>query len=377
MDDPVFVIHGVGNREPDGFTALVDRLQQRSGVALVPVYWGDLGADDAYVGLALPIGASGATSGLRDDPNGSADVLAALVPTDTRADALLVFEEAVRDACDAEGLRARATDQEIDEVLDAVREAWPDTEWLRGITDDRFLRETASALAEAVLDGDDATGTWGLRGVGAPNSGSTRSAVRRQLRCLDRAAGAAVQAMAGQLNHALRDRLGPALTRFLGDVLVYQRHQAAIHARIRETVAAVDPALGASPAHPVRVVAHSLGGVIAVDLATAAEPLWTRSLLTFGSQAAYFHLCDPRGGSLRPYAPGQAVALPPSLGAWTNLWQPLDPLAFAAAGVFRLHDGALPDDLPVRHLASDGLWTHSSYWESDQLIESITRLMKD
>ncbi|MEU8728679.1 hypothetical protein AB0C68_04755 [Streptomyces tendae] len=56
------------------------------------------------------------------------------------------------------------------------------------------------------------------------------------------------------------------------------------------------------PDRPVRVVAHSLGGVVAVDMATASAPLWTSSLLTFGSQAAFFHVCDPRGGQLAPYA---------------------------------------------------------------------------
>ncbi|MFG2320276.1 hypothetical protein [Streptomyces tendae] len=174
-------------------------------------------------------------------------------------------------------------------------------------------------------------------------------------------AGAAVEAVAGRLNHLLRSRLGPATTRFLGDVLVYQRHRAKIHARVREAIDAVDPALGRGPDRPVRVVAHSLGGVVAVNMATASAPLWTSSLLTFGSQAAFFHVCDPRGGQLAPYAGGQGVTLPPSLSRWTNLWEPLNMLAFAASTVFRLHDGSTPVDVSLPHSASDGLWTHSAY----------------
>lgn len=104
----------------------------------------------------------------------------------------------------------------------------------------------------------------------------------------------------------------------------------------------------------MRVIGHSLGGVIAVDMATANDPLWTESLVTFGSQSPLFHVCDPRGGQLRPYEDGARVALPASLGAWTNLWEPLDVLAFIAAKMFRMHDGSAPVDVPVAHLASSG-----------------------
>lgn len=78
-----------------------------------------------------------------------------------------------------------------------------------------------------------------------------------------------------------------------------------------------------------------------------SRPLWTESLVTFGSQAAFFHICDPRGGQLTPYGGSVPVHLPPSLNRWTNLWESLDVLAFAASKVFQLHDGTAPVDLPV------------------------------
>ncbi|ANZ13850.1 hypothetical protein SNOUR_02650 [Streptomyces noursei ATCC 11455] len=189
-------------------------------------------------------------------------------------------------------------------------------------------------------------------------------------------AGAAIQAAVGRINHALRTRLGPGTTRFLGDVLVHQRHQAAIHARIRASIDTVDPELGRYPDRPVRVVAHSLGGVVAVDMATAENPLWTEKLLTFGSQAAFFHVCDPRGGQLEPFAGAQRVVLPTSLARWTNLWEPLDVLAFAASTVFQPHDGSSPADIPVPHSASTGLWTHAAYWESPAVAAAIGRAMR-
>ncbi|MEU9156946.1 hypothetical protein AB0D59_41960 [Streptomyces sp. NPDC048417] len=46
MIDPVFVIHGVANRDPSGFTTAVASLQAASGIEMHPVYWGDLGAED-------------------------------------------------------------------------------------------------------------------------------------------------------------------------------------------------------------------------------------------------------------------------------------------------------------------------------------------
>lgn len=56
MTDPVFVIHGVGNRDRRGFEERVARLQRATGDRwdMKPVYWGDLGADDRWVGLTIP-----------------------------------------------------------------------------------------------------------------------------------------------------------------------------------------------------------------------------------------------------------------------------------------------------------------------------------
>src|SRR5262249_32065010 len=152
------------------------------------------------------------------------------------------------------------------------------------------------------------------------------------------------------------------ITQYTGDILVYQRHRDRIHDRVRKVIAGVDPGLGRSREHPVDVVAHSLGGVITGRMATARDPPWVRWPVTFRSQSPFFHVCDPRGGSLTPFDGSALVPLPPSLGRWTNLWEPLDVLAFIAARVFVLHDGSAPDDRAVPHLVSSGLWSHSAYW---------------
>ncbi|WP_035851020.1 hypothetical protein [Kitasatospora azatica] len=380
MDSPVFVIHGVGNREPQEFDAAVKKMQETSGVPMLPVFWGDLGARHEFVDLALPASARQG-DGLREDGPGTAhdDLGRALAINAPPIDSRLLFEVLLRDALGDDGLRdSPATSTSVSAILEAVNEVWPETRWLSELADAELLSETALALTETLREGrpGEAEEDSGLRAA-ASGSAPGRDTVQRVLIRLDRMAGAAVNAVAGRMNHALRTRLGPATTRFLGDVLVYQRHQQLIHDRIRDTISAVDPRLGRSADHPVRIVAHSLGGVIAVDLATASRPLWVNSLVTFGSQAAYFHLCDPRGGALAPYSPDNPVQLPTSLAAWTNLWQPLDPLAFVAATVFRLHNGELPSDLPISHAATAGLWTHSTYWDSPEVNAAIQRTMQD
>ncbi|RCH64006.1 hypothetical protein DT019_35430 [Streptomyces sp. SDr-06] len=380
MDHPVFVIHGVGNRDPHAFTATVAALQVAADTTLVPVYWGDLGADDRFVDLALP----SRSSGLRDTPEAGdvpSDLLVATLLAETAqpvpGDLPAPLQDAVRHTLDASrnsGLRDGRDSPDWDQVRAALADEWPATRWLSLADDPALLSETGKAIAHAVTDLQEPDDSWaGLRGE-APTEG-LRALIRRRLADLDRVAGAAMQAVAGRMNHTVRSRIGPGATRFLGDVLVYQRHREQIHARIREQIAAVDPELGRRPDRPVRVVAHSLGGVIAVDMATAQEPLWTSSLLTFGSQPSYFHLCDPRGGQLSPYTERRPVTLPSSLGRWTNLWQPFDILAFAAARVFRLADGTSPIDLPLPHTATAGLWTHSAYWNLPELASAIRDAM--
>jgi hypothetical protein len=376
VKDPVFVIHGVANRERDDFAADVSALATAAGVDMVPVHWGDLGARDQFIDAALPAYPTGQET-LRD---GGAPDDAIAEPAEEQQQ-LAQVGAALRAHLGGsdDGLRAGGGPAlDPDEVLAYVAELWADTEWLSLTGDAHLLRESGRALARSLMDATDPEqdGTYsGLRGAGADDEGRLRALVRRRLADLDRVAGAAVQAVGARLNHVVRSRYGPGTTRFLGDVLVYQRQQAAVHARVRQVIDGVHPDIGRSPERPARIVAHSLGGVIAVDMATATVPLWTGSLVTFGSQAAFFHVCDPRGGQLTPYGGDLPVRLPASLRRWTNLWEPLDVLAFAASKVFALHDGTAPVDLPVDHRASTGVWTHSAYWTLPYVASVIGEVM--
>src|SRR6185503_16198606 len=97
-------------------------------------------------------------------------------------------------------------------------------------------------------------------------------------------------------------------------------------------------------AERVDVVAHSLGGLVAVEWlfgavagADATPPAERRvhTVITFGSQVGLFAelrgLEGPAGRVARPPAP---IALTLALRRWCNVWHALDPLAFAASPVF-------------------------------------------
>jgi hypothetical protein len=406
MTERVFVIHGVGNRDRQAFEKRVADLEEQSGHrwAMKAVYWGDLGADDRWVDLTIPSAGepprreAAGPSEIRD--GGEWPIEHREKPTEMLAATLLssvqpAMQPEVREApthgqtdlvaaAAIERLGAGSPGgEEIREegevgpgqaatLREAIAEHWASTTWLRQITEPTLLQELGAAIAAPLADsamtvtpGGEELRDEQLREI------DVGGFVKRRIDDLDRVVGATVGSAAGRLNSYLRTEQGPGVTRFFGDVLVYQRRRAEIHGRVRATIAEVDPALGRDPNHPVRVVGHSLGGVIAVDLATAEDPLWTGSLVTFGSQSPFFHVCDPRGGQLQPYADGTLVKLPPSLRAWTNLWEPMDMLAFIAARVFRMHDGSAPIDLPIRHLASSGLWTHSVYWQLPQVVSAI------
>src|SRR5436305_7813171 len=57
MTTPVFVIHGIGGRDLQSFSAQAEDLGRRAGFTAHPVYWGDLGARSAFVRLTIPGGA--------------------------------------------------------------------------------------------------------------------------------------------------------------------------------------------------------------------------------------------------------------------------------------------------------------------------------
>jgi hypothetical protein len=383
MTTPVFVIHGIGNRVEKDFDRTVADLAAAVGGGLTahPLFWGDLGARYDWVADTVP-GAPD-TAETRDVPAVERDLDAALArilvgdgpPDEVRdggAPAAVLDAATATLAADDEGIRD-GDPLQVAALRDAIDEHWSDTRWLSLVDDEELLREIGAAVAGPLTE--TAVGPPPDQGeelrdeeLRAPD---VRGFVRRRLHELDRVVGATFGAAGRRLNTRIRTQFLPPITRALGDVIVYQRHRDEIQDHVRELIAEVDPDLGCSRENPVDVLAHSLGGVIVFDMATSGDPLWVRRLVTFGSQAPFFHVCDPRGGTLTPYDGTGPIRLPESIGAWTNLWEPLDPVAFVAKRIFRLHDGSSPDDREVPHLFSSGLWTHTDYWTIPCVAEAI------
>lgn len=190
----------------------------------------------------------------------------------------------------------------------------------------------------------------------------------------------------GYVNDKFQDMRGAltyATLPFLADVMTYQSHghRAVVHGRVREVITRELGAEYGTAAKPLTMIAHSLGGVIGFDMATAeTDPLHLENFVTLGSQPGFFHLLDPRSGSVAAYD-GQPVTLGPNLKRWTNIWDEYDVLAFGVSEIFCLHDGRLPTDRPVRCYrdAVRGaalLQSHLGYFTRRSSVAAITEALK-
>ena len=386
MSIPVFVIHGTSNRSPDQLAGRVAQLQRQVGDrwTLHPVFWGDLGAaaDHRWIRRTVP--------GFRDPtppvvrgpmeqlPDDDLDSLAVALATVAAEPGGPVPDEADRMRMVAVGIQHALAERDFTEeafereIIEAVASAWTaDLFWLWQVADPELLAEVGAAIATDVVNDIRA------EVIEVRDREAIKRVVEDRLAVLNDVVGAALGAAGNRVNRWVRVSLAEQIAESFGDVIVYQRRQQEILDRVRGVIADVDPRLGRDPEHRVHLVGHSLGATIALDLATQAAdgepgPVWTDAAVTFGCLWPLFHVCDPRGGGIRPYT-GHPVSLPGSIRRWTNLWEPLDPMAFVAANVFTLPDGTPPRDVEVKHRYSDGLSTHSAYWTSPQLASELTR----
>jgi len=353
---------------------------------MYPVHWGDLGsvATREMVRATLPTNrlhrheVRGSLDPL--SPDGDITALATALATgatDSHEQAVEPLADKARLAAVAVGVerelaRRGPSDDLAEDIVDAVAAEWSDEDvyWLWQANDLDLLAEVGVAIADGVV-------TAMAADEEEVRVGKVQEYVRDRLPVVDRLVGAALGSTVGRVYDLIRTVIAEQIADTFGDVITYQRRQQEIHDRVRQVIRTVDPELGTRE-HPVHLAGHSLGATIALDLATIPPdatpgPVWTKSVLTFGSLWPVFHLCDPRSPALRPYTGEQAVRLPESVGRWTNLWEPLDPFAFLAANVFTLADGTAPNDVRVQPHYSGGLQTHSVYWESRQLVDEMVK----
>lgn len=178
----------------------------------------------------------------------------------------------------------------------------------------------------------------------------------------------------GSIYGLVRTQYQRASGEFTGDLILYQRHQAALHARIWETVMQHAPGYGLAE-QPIDVISHSLGGAMVFDLAVAGFPtLHVGEFLTCASQISYFHVIGCSPASIDPTGSGAPVTLPATIRRWTNFFVPLDPWAFLAAPLFTMADGAVPDDVEVyAGERGDRVLTHAAsyYWTHPVFMASV------
>lgn len=403
--EPVLVIHGVANRDEEAFKRKVEALNARVGPAwtLLPAFWGDLAADDDDdLFASLPEVSEAAVRAVRgegDEPNAAwvRRVQAGLGSTDDTAvrggdtrqhDRIAHILSGVAERSGTGGtlvrggVRSNTTEAAIGAVLE---QEMPSTRYLQHVDDPAVLESVGRVLGDAAValeaDQDATTGVAVRGGPGAEEA--TRGPVdffKRKvsdvIHDLDEVVGRAVGGALGNANRYVRQHVGQGVVRFFGDVFVYSRNRAEIHKRMWQAIDAWPVPGYGTEQRPINVIAHSLGGVAVFDAALdPSRPLWIRNLVTFGSQAAFFHTVDRRE-QLAEFTTGNPVALPKTIGTWTNLWEPMDLLAFTAGVVFRFDPNGQPTDTRVNSGLSEiwdaKAWTHSAYWESDELVAAIT-----
>jgi hypothetical protein len=394
MSLPMFVIHGVANRDPLAFEQTVSHLQKRVGDRwqLFPVYWGDLGGkteglfetlfEFPFVVRGQGIGTNWSEmASLGGEQSSHQDVR-----FDKSRLELILEGVALESGGNAE---VRSLPQ-LDSLAQIVREELPKTQVLQFIKQSEMLIEIGQMLGASLQQSTDSSsdlyatrsdGEGDLFGFATETRASNDqdvSKVRALLRSLDRFAGKMLDNVLGQVNQNLRQSWGKQFVNFAGDVLAYQGGKEKFHQRLRDCIEKSAPGWGTEE-QPINILAHSLGGVLSFDAAVLGQPpLWIDHFVTMGSQSSFFHVVDARK-TLSPHNANQLVELPKQIRQWFNLWEPLDFLSFSAERIFRLAGGQLPKDIPVfspasRILSNPLTNPHGIYWESDELVKLLNDL---
>ena len=379
----VVFIHGTGVREP-GFSALAGRFSAgvtalRGGLRIVPYYWGgEHGATLAAGGASLPPSAgtsrgpaapdagdddTAVWAALYADPYAELALAAAgsapaaelppgSLPPDQHLRAGLAALAAEGDAPAADlgpGLARAATDLAAHPLLGAAAGGLaPDD------LPDLVARSLTAQVVAGVLDSDvplvpvgatrDAVTDRLADALGAPAPGTARGVRSLALRVAGSAASRAVV----RRRRALTEAAHPAA----GDVLRYLSRGEAVRAGLRALLAGLEP--------PVAIVAHSLGGIIALDTLILTPQPQVRLLATAGSQGPFLY----ESGSLPSLE--HPAPLPDHFPDWLNLYDPRDLLGYLGGDLFpgRVTDIAVDSRQPFPA-------AHSAYWTNPAVYRHI------
>ncbi len=144
-----------------------------------------------------------------------------------------------------------------------------------------------------------------------------------------------------------------------GDILFYQARGEKIRAFIHEQIQAAQ--------EPVVLLAHSLGGIMSVDLLIKENLPQVKLLITAGSQSPYFYEINALQ-SLPFENVSKNERLPAHFPAWLNVYDRRDFLSYIGAGVF----GSKVTDFEVNNRQAFP-YSHSAYWSNSEMWDEIIK----
>lgn len=386
MNSPILVVHGIANHDKNAFEETVATLSAKLEAKtsqqwpLIPVFWGDLGGNvTPYIEDLLPRLAGSESLSFSQE---EISRYLASQPSDVQVRSLamvidLIVEKAIDDSATSPLTRSYGARDDLEPPLRAaIAQELPRTKFLRFTSDRKLLEALGEAIGAATEPMTQETNIGEpVRGVFSDGFETIKGAVVGIIRGFDAAIGAATGRALGNLNNEMREQYGPAIIRSLGDIMAYERNSELIGNRLWETLNTHGFEGYGTKDKPVNIIAHSLGGVMTFDAANRAlNPLYIDKFLTFGSQSSFFNVVAPRH-VLPLYQRGHSIELGETIGQWVNLCEPMDFLAFAASPIFSM---ATPDalaDKMVAHRLSYGAYTHSVYWQTEELQQEIVSLM--
>jgi hypothetical protein len=160
-------------------------------------------------------------------------------------------------------------------------------------------------------------------------------------------------ALATPIIKSRRGPLAESANPAAGDILRYQARPDPIRSHVRN---AINDITG-----DVYVLAHSLGGIISVDLLATESLPRVKGLITVGSQAPYLHEI----GALSGLEIG-ATELPTHFPTWLNIYDPYDFLSYVAEPLFTrgVKDCRIESGQPFPY-------SHSAYWTNPDTWAAI------
>jgi hypothetical protein len=156
-----------------------------------------------------------------------------------------------------------------------------------------------------------------------------------------------------------RGSLSESIAATTGDVILYQARGQGIRDFIRHRIQEIKHQ---EPTNPVILLAHSLGGIVAVDLLLESNPPEIDLLITVGSQAPLLYEWNALVNM--EYKPG--AKLPDNFPRWLNIYDEKDFLSYIGAGIF-------PDKIEDKKVSNGQPFpaSHGAYWDNQMVWEII------